>query len=211
MMSLRYRYFLLGIGWFSGLLSFIFFKLLTRYRPYTEVEQWGTGPLEFVAGIIFGTVIFVYFVFIFRKEPFLIGKGTTWFIGSIIGYYIAVQITLFYLGDYSGFFLGGMVGAFIVGCFLRVTFFRISAPQILLLAFLGGVLGLSWFIFSDDNSFLYEQIMAFSNFLFPGYSNSDDPAFFVLYTIWQAGIACAIGIFLDRKNASQLVKIQGTP
>ena len=175
------------VGLISGLLSF-----LINYLPFLDVllDQW---KLFIAAGFVFGVVIALYFLLLQKQASIM--KLLLWIAASIGSYYVAVitVIDFPFTLDYPDEFFFPLISGGIVGAFLMLLGFKhllhsISKKQLLELTFLGGILGLSWYIIPDHLFFPSEP----PNDVFAG------EKLLSLYIFWQMGMAGALGWVMDR-------------
>lgn len=159
---------------FTGALSGIFSVIIAQY--YRDIS--------YTAGIVFGIFIGLYFLSFWRNtiHP---SKIFLWICASVAGYYSAVSFVLShrFSNNQAVFFVAGLLGAAIMLVGFHAFLTRLTLRQYIMLAALGGILGLAWFLGDTDAD-----------------SGAFPPALVWLYVCWQTGMAFGLGYALDKNQ-----------
>ena len=188
---MRNKWKLCLLGIISGFLSFSI--LWVSDKTILEGFMW-YGP-----GLVFGIITSFYFVF-FTKHNYkwLLYRIVLWMALSTISYYVAVQVTIRTMDsslfnslnllphlDFSppplSFFVGGSVGASLLLIGFWLLWFSVTFFQFPVIVFLGGLLGVSFYL---------------------GPSGWEMLQHLILFVFWQTGIAFSLGYIIDRKEVS---------
>ena len=183
-----HKYSLGLIGFTSGIVSYY------TSNSFDTRDTPGFLPYDLCAGIIFGIAI-SFFVFFFlpsiKKSRFWLLQLASWIIVSMVSYYFAVHTTVTIIDpassnyapqpfiEYLAFFVGGSLGAFLMLLGFHFLLVPIKQYRFIVLVILGGILGLSSFLGT----------------------NSLNPLF-VLFIVWQTGMAFGLGWCLDQNKVN---------
>lgn len=178
------KYILFCLGVLSGFLSYHGVNFLNNNNLLVNLGD----AIQYFPGIIFGILIGIYFFFSGRQRNLL--KLLIWIVISSGSYYAAVYSTITnfpQLGldilknaDYRfSFLIGGTVGSLLMLIGYSHFLHTLTFNKYFMLVLLGGFLGGLSILIKDWNSVIN------------------------LYTMWQGGMAFALGRLIDQKEKKQ--------
>ena len=151
------------------------------------------GNFSFWPGLLFGIAIALFFIWQKKSQSWL--KILGFIIASIISYFAAFQLADFlswsWYSEYSSwlcYLCGGLIGALLLSIGFSWLLHRFVWKQILVLTFVGGLLGVFGYLVS--------------NYLCPDcyrwdFGGGGGTGFNWLYIIWQTGMALGFGLMLS--------------
>jgi hypothetical protein len=165
------------VGFVSGVIS-------------SWVSNYGDGSaIQIVPGVVFGFIAGFTIALFDRKLTFPVFRFLAWIVLSVGSYYAAFWATVTMLdktGSVGAFFIGGAVGMLLLSIGYYFLYYRFKLSTHLLLVLLGAVLGMLGYL---DVRFMHDE--KFYEINFP---------FIILFSIWQMGVAGAIGFLVSKKE-----------